>query len=56
MSIPSVGAGSATVLPMLPDRGEKASPDTDHADDSGAKSAVQAAPASGTGKLVDKTV
>lgn len=55
MRVSSVG--SPPVVPMLPERGEKNGPDVDQdTDDSHAKSEVQAAPAAGTGKLVDKTV
>ena len=54
MTISSVG--SAHAAPIGPERAEGPGPDNDgDADDIGAATPVQAAPAPGTGQLVDKT-
>jgi hypothetical protein len=53
----SVGAvGSQPVIPIGGERAEGPGPDHDgDADDGGVKTPVQAAPAPGTGQVVDKT-
>jgi hypothetical protein len=54
MSVAAVG--SQPVIPMGGERAEGAGPDHDgDSDDGGAKAPVQAAPAPGTGQVVDKT-
>jgi hypothetical protein len=54
MSVAAVGA--APVVPIGTERAEGVGPDHDgDADDVGVKAPVQAAPAPGTGQVVDKT-
>jgi hypothetical protein len=54
MSIAAVG--SAQTAPITPEKAEGPGPDHDgDADDGGVKASVQAAPAPGTGAVVDKT-
>ena len=54
MSIAAIG--SAHVMPAGPEKAEGPGPDHDgDADDAGVKAPVQAAPALGTGTVVDKT-
>ena len=55
MSIAAVGSGHSG--PVTPERTEGSGPDRDgDTDDSGVPASVQAAPAPGTGAVVDKTV